>query len=385
MGRGYIVEGAVESYLSQLCELKSTTLTGLLIGQSSAQRDYIVLAVRTPPKEVSSGDSLDKDWVIEHARQVSRMLPGGLSVLGVFIITEVDGKDTQTTLRQLVFSVENLISSERFWSPADDDVTDRVTLHINSKTRKTMCRTFDVKDPKSMAKPADWKYQSGVCSSWITLSCCLHINLYFPLPMRQNTPETMEKCIKDELHTWAQQIESGVCLLDGKMFPDDADLTTGQRRNAKQAYSVQLLISPCDQRIGDVVQKCGGSVSIRGAVHSRAYVHSTKPKAKLAEKMLKRDIISTVASRVHMLLEELATTEEQISNFGVELCIPRRIFCPMKGRGPLSVCDYQFSDEGSSEATERLKEMLDFDAAKKTSTQVKKSHLKILAQKFQTS
>ncbi|XP_072297011.1 protein odr-4 homolog [Eucyclogobius newberryi] len=362
MGRGYIVEEAVESYLSQLCELKSTTITGLLIGQSSAQRDFIVMASRTPPKQ-SPGESLDKEWVMEHARQVSRMLPGGLSVLGVFIITEADAKDTQTTLRQLIFFVENLISSERFWSPADDDVTDCVTLHINSKTRKTVCRTFDVKDPKSMAKPADWKYQSGVCSSWITVSCCLNVNIHLPLPPGQNTPETMEKCIKDELHVWAQQIESGMCLLDGKKFPDDAELTTGQRRNAKQVYTVQLLISPCERRMSDVVQICGGSVSIKGAVHSRAYVHSNKPKAKLAEKMLKRDIISTVASRVHMLLEELETAEGQNNNVAVELHIPKRIFCPVKGRGPVSVCDYQFSDEGPSEATERLKEMLDLDAA----------------------
>lgn len=33
--------------------------------------------------------------------QVSRMLPGGLSVVGVFIITDADAKDALTTLRQV--------------------------------------------------------------------------------------------------------------------------------------------------------------------------------------------------------------------------------------------------------------------------------------------
>lgn len=37
---------------------------------------------------------------------------------------------------QLVFAVEKLISSEYLWKPADDDITDCVTLHINPKTRK---------------------------------------------------------------------------------------------------------------------------------------------------------------------------------------------------------------------------------------------------------
>lgn len=31
--------------------------------------------------------------------------------------------------------------------------------------------------------------------------------------------------------------------------------------------------------------------------------------------------------------------------------------------GPVCVCDYQFSDESQSEVTDRLKEMLDIDAA----------------------
>lgn len=375
MGRGYIVEDAVEGYLSKLCEQQAGPVTGLLIGQSSTQRDFVVMATRTPQREESTavaGNSLDKEWVAEHARQVSRMLPGGLSVLGVFIITDTDAKDTLTSLRQLVFAVENLISSEHLWNPADDDVTECITLHVNPKTRKTVCRTFDVKDPKSMAKPADWKYQSGVCSSWTMVSCCLNVDMLVPLPDDRTSTENMDKCLKEGLKAWAQQIESGVCLIDGKKLPEDTELTAGQKRNVRQAYTTQLLITPDEQRLTDVVQQCGGSVSVRGAVHSRTYLHSNKPKAKLAEKLLKRDVISTVATRVQMVLEELLTSEEECRGSKgssrdkqqtEQFCLPRRIFCPVKVSGPVCVCDYQFSDEGLSDVTDRLKEMLDIDAA----------------------
>ncbi|KAM9349166.1 protein odr-4 homolog [Symphorus nematophorus] len=369
MGRGYIVEDAVEGYLSKQCEQQAGPVTGLLIGQSSAQRDFVVMATRTPQREESAaGNSLDKDWVTEHARQVSWMLPGGLSVLGVFIITDTDAKDTLSTLRQLVFAVENLISSEHLWNPADDDVTDCVTLHVNPKTRKTVCRTFDVKDPKSMAKPADWKYQSGVCSSWSMVSCCLNVDMLVPLPDNRTATENMDKCLKEGLKVWAQQIQSGVCLLDGKKLPEDTELTAGQKRNVRQTYTAQLLITPDDQRCTDVIQRCGGSVSVRGAIHSRAYLHSNKPKARLAEKLLKRDVISTVATRVQMLLEELLISEEESKGSSKDkqqtekFCLPHRIFCPVKASGPVCVCDYQFSDEGQSEVTDRLKEMLDIDA-----------------------
>ncbi|CAK6969429.1 protein odr-4 homolog isoform X2 [Scomber scombrus] len=370
MGRGYIVEGAVEGYLSKLCEQQAGPVTGLLIGQSANQRDFVVMATRTPQREESTaaaGNSLDKEWFTEHARQVSRMLPGGLSVVGVFIITDTDAKDTLTSLRQLVFAAENLISSERLWSPADDDVTECVTLHVNPKTRKTVCRSFDVRDPKSMAKPADWKYQSDVCSSWITMSCCLNVDMLVPLPDNKTSTESMDKCLKEELRAWAQQIESGVCLIDGKKLPEDTELTSGQKRNVRQTYTTQLLISPEEQRLTDVVQRCGGSVSVRGAIHSRIYLHSYKPKAKLAEKLLKRDVVSTVATRVQMVLEELQASEEESKGSSRDkqqtVSLPRRVFCPVKVSGPVCVCVYQFSDEGLSEVTDRLKEMLDMDAA----------------------
>ena len=33
---------------------------------------------------------------------------------------------------------------------------------------------------------------------------------------------------QEGLKVWAQQIESGVCLIDGKKLPEDTELTAGQ-------------------------------------------------------------------------------------------------------------------------------------------------------------
>uniref|UniRef100_A0A3Q3J0A5 Protein odr-4 homolog n=1 Tax=Monopterus albus TaxID=43700 RepID=A0A3Q3J0A5_MONAL len=308
MGRSYIVEDAVEGYLCKLCEQQTSPVTGLLIGQSSTQRDFVLMATRTPQKEGSTAGTancMDKEWVAEHARQcVSQPLP-------------------------LVFVVEKLISTEHLWTPADDDVTDYVTLQINAKTKKY---------PFSTAKPADWKYQSGVCSNWTT---------------ELNKPFRTDLChslFQEELKVWAQQIKSGVCLTEGKRLPEDTELTAGQVVEIQQTLRGQHI-----ERLTDVVQQCGGSVSVRGAIHSRAYLPSNKLKAKFAEK---RDVVSTVSTRVQMLVEELLASEEE-----KHFCLPRRVFCPVKASSPVCVCDYQFSDEGLSEVTDRLKEMLDITAA----------------------
>uniref|UniRef100_A0A3B3CD28 Protein odr-4 homolog n=1 Tax=Oryzias melastigma TaxID=30732 RepID=A0A3B3CD28_ORYME len=360
MGRVYIVDEDVEEYLSKLCSQQAGPVTGLLIGQSSGQRDFVVIAAPTPKDEESAGKTVDKEWVSEHARQVSRMLLGGLTVLGVFMITDADAKDTITTLRQLVFAVENLISSEQKWSPAEDDVTDCVTLHVNPKTRKYPF--FN-----SAAKPADLKYQSGVGSCWTTVSCWLNVDLLIPLPDSRASKENSQKGLK----VWTRQIENAVCLIDGKKLPEDSELTSGQVVSKRQDLFDKKALSEIisKPRSADVVQPCGGSVTVRGAVHCRAFLHTHKPKVKLAEKvLLKRDAISTVATRVQMLLDEPLASEEQIKDFSErencpEFCLPRRIFCPLKSSGSLYVCDYQFSDEGLSEIVDRLKEMLGVDTA----------------------
>ncbi|CAJ1071384.1 protein odr-4 homolog [Xyrichtys novacula] len=371
MGRGYIVEDAVEGYLSELCGQNACPVSGLLIGQSSVQRNFVVMAIRTPEKEESTAahrNSLDKEWVTEHARQVSRMLPGGLSVLGFFIIDENDAKDAVTTLQYLVFAVENLISSEHLCDLADEDITDRVTLHINPKTRKVICRTVDIRDQKSMAKPADWRYQSGVCSSWSKVSCSLNVSMLVPMPNSQTSTLSMTKQLKEQLMLWANQIGKGAFLIDGQKLPEDAELTTGQKRSVTQAFTAQLLVTP-DKRTTDVVQQCEGSISVRGAIHGTAFLHSNKPKARLAEKLLKKDVVSTVFTRIQMLLEELQISEEEGSDSSRDrnktdlFYLPCRVYCPLKLAGPVCVCDYQFSDEGLSEVTDRLKEMLDIDVA----------------------
>ncbi|KAK2831626.1 hypothetical protein Q7C36_016712 [Tachysurus vachellii] len=372
MGRGYIVEGCVEKYLTNLSAAAGSCETGLFIGQCSAQRDFVVLAVQTPHRESegaterqrtpSSLDSIDVEWVAEHARQVSRMLPGGVSVLGLFLVAPPEAsKEAQNTLKKLVFAVDKSISKSKLWNPSEDDVTERITLHICSKTRKAVCKTFDVKDPKCSAKPADWKYQSGIASSWPMITCNVQVDLQIPI-----TSEKIDKSIKDGLRTWAKQIDSALCLINGKAVTDDGELLSGPKKSTKasqqQTVRAQLLISAEDADAGQmssaVGQECSGSVHVSGAVHCRAYIHTNKPKTRHAAQALKSDVVNTVFSRIEMLLEDLHMNNGDLASGQQDL--PRRVFAPLSSSG-LSVCDYIFPDENTADVAERFKEMLGCD------------------------
>ncbi|XP_008695195.1 protein odr-4 homolog isoform X1 [Ursus maritimus] len=380
MGRTYIVEETVGQYLSNINLQGKAFVSGLLIGQCSSQKDYVILATRTPPKEEQNEnlkhqqkaklDNLDEEWATEHANQVSRMLPGGLLVLGVFIITTLEmGNDFQNALRRLVFAMEKSMNKRRLWNFTEEEISERVTLHICSSTKKIFCRTYDIHDPKSSAKPADWKYQNGLSTSWLSLECTVHINIHIPLSTT-SVSYTLEKNTKNGLARWAKQIENGVYLINGQVKDEDCDLLEGQKKSSRgnvQATShsfdvkvlTQLLLNS-DRRSTATVQICSGSVNLKGAVKCRAYIHSNKPKVKDAVQAMKRDILNTVADRCEMLFEDLLLNEipEKKDSEKEFHILPHRVFVPIPGSSVM-LCDYKFGDESAEEMRDHFIEMLD--------------------------
>ncbi|XP_030902608.1 protein odr-4 homolog isoform X1 [Melopsittacus undulatus] len=376
MGRTYFVEEAIGQYLSNLSTKVQPYVTGLLIGQCSVQKDYVIQAVRTPLKEEQKEDtkpsklaSIDEEWITTHASQVSRMLPGGLLVLGVFIITSPElSKDSQNALRKLIFSVEKSLTKRRLWKPAEEEVSERAALQICSATKKVVCRTYDVQDPKSSAKPADWKYQSALSASWLALDCTVNVNIHIPL-LATSPNHDLEKNIKNGLNRWAKQIEDSVFLINGQVKDDDAELLEGQKKSrgntqsTSQISDVKVLTQlsqGSSRRSTATVQVCSGSINLKGAVKCRAYTHNNKPKVKEAIQALKRDIINTLSDRCEILFEDLIINEgPPKKDFEREYhVLPQRLFVPVAGSSVM-LSDYRFGEEAVGEIQERFVEMLD--------------------------
>ncbi|NXI40815.1 ODR4 protein, partial [Galbula dea] len=376
MGRTYFVEEAIGQYLSDLSTKLKPYVTGLLIGQCSTQRDYVIWAVRTPPKEEQKEDSrpstlasIDEEWITAHASQVSRMLPGGLLVLGVFIIVTPElSKESQNVLRKLIFSVEKSLTKRRLWKPVEEEVSDRAALQICSSTKKVVCRTYDVQDPKSSAKPADWKYQSALSASWLTLGCTVNVNIHIPL-LTTSPNHDLEKNTKNGLNRWSKQIEDSVFLINGQVKGDDTELLEGQKKlkgntqSSTQFSDVKVLTQltqGSSHRSTATVQVCSGSINLKGAVKSRAYIHNNKPRVKEAVQALKRDIINTLSDRCEILFEDLVINEgPHKKSFEREYhVLPQRLFVRVAGSSVM-LSDYKFGDEAAGEIQERFVELLD--------------------------
>ncbi|XP_073212804.1 protein odr-4 homolog isoform X3 [Lepidochelys kempii] len=347
MGRSYFVEEAVGQYLSDFSTKPKACVTGLLIGQCSPQRDYVILAIRTPPREEQNESNknyrpeladIDEEWVTAHASQLSRMLPGGLLVLGVFIVAAPElAKDIQNALRKLVFSVEKSVVKKRLWSFTEEEVSDRMALHVCSATKKILCRTYDMQDPKSSPKPADWKYQSGLSAFWLSLECTINVNIHIPLSATSVSYELEKNTRK----------KSSRGNIQHRIQPFDVKVLT-------------QLSQSSGHRSAAMVQVCRGSINLKGAVKCRAYIHNNKPKVKDAIQALKRDIINTLSDRCEILFEDLIINEAPAKkNSEREFhALPHRVFASIAGSNVM-LCDYKFGDETAGEIQERFSEILD--------------------------
>jgi hypothetical protein len=117
----------------------------------------------------SSSLTVDSEWVAEHARQVSRMLVGGMEVVGIFVFaTESAFKNSTAIFWQAVRAVATA-------SPIHVDgneVVERLLLHISSSPKRLSCRSCAVDSGFSSAglRPCDWKL-GKVLSNLHTFVC----------------------------------------------------------------------------------------------------------------------------------------------------------------------------------------------------------------------
>ncbi|XP_056379612.1 protein odr-4 homolog [Hyla sarda] len=375
MGRSYYVDEAVEKYFTKIIQQQKPYVTGLLIGHCSLLRDYVLLAVQTPQKEEPGEvpkqragpprlDDIDEEWVSIHASQVNRMLPGGLLVVGVFLITSPElAKESQNTLRKLLFAVDKTSRKNRLWSPGENDPTDRAAVHVCSLTKKNTCRTFDISDPKSTAKPADWKYQNTP-SSWLTIDCNVHVDLIIPLSSSA-TYQEKQKYTRQGLVQWAKELENAVILFNGQVKDSDGDLVEEQKKSRSSAHSspqiisANILMTPNSvNRSTAQVQICKSTLRIQGVVKCRGYVSSSKPKVRDATQAIKRDLQNTLSDRCEILFEDIILNGSQHESEKEHSPLPQRIFIPVPG-STVMFCDYVFGDETEEDLENRIFEMLD--------------------------
>ncbi|KAL6955324.1 hypothetical protein U1Q18_042877 [Sarracenia purpurea var. burkii] len=403
-------ESRLKSAEDRLSQSAVPSEVGLVIGKlsSSLDRGLVFDLVPTPPNDAgdpacslveggrddkrkgSKGKSqsdasslfIDKDWVAEHARQVSRMLLGGVRVLGIYIwINESSFKNSTVILCQTVKGIAEAAPL------LDSDWGERLLIHISYSPRRWTCRNCLLASniTSSSLWPCDFK-MGRVLASLQPFRCTYTFDLR--LPIYHQSASNVRK-LADILHqgisSHAKELKDAKAMIDGNLVVEESSCVSDSLHEVQflLPFMKDSFVEECSQK--EVV----GVLLFSGSVCSFAYLNSKEPLSQaLAD--LKDDIISSLQSRLDIICDESDVESSTTVNDGYDgsdelstgepflllnphslrkqysLPFPRRVFIPwLSGT---YICDYLQPSETLEVLKDRCVELMSMEAPSDTST-----------------
>ncbi|KAH6837934.1 oxidoreductase [Perilla frutescens var. hirtella] len=347
--------------------------------------DFSKTKKKTSSKPKSQSDSsalfIDQDWVFEHARQVSRMLLGGMKVVGVYVwVSESLFKNSTITLCQTVIGVAQAASTMM------DDLNERLLLHISYSPLRWTCRNCSLAAniTSSSLWPCDFK-TGKILGSLQTFRCMYNFDVRLPIPHGDGLDsKRFSDVIRNEIMVHAKELKGVKALIDGKLVVGD-DLSVSDDFHEVEfllPFMQDKYLEACSQK--EVL----GVLLLRGSVCSLAYLNSKEPVSQ-ALVDIKEDIIRSLQSRLAIICDEAErdiesmtggdqgtnshiSSEEPVTNFDLQaqrkqcnLSFPRRVLVPwLEGT---YICDYIQSTETLEVLKEHCVELMSVEFPTDTS------------------
>ncbi|XP_028100633.1 protein odr-4 homolog [Camellia sinensis] len=338
-------------------------------------------------KSKSQSDSsslfIDKDWVAEHARQVSRMLLGGIKVLGIYIwISEGSFKNSTIILCQTVKGVAEAAPL------LETDWDERLLIHISYSPRRWTCRNCAVASniSSSSLRPCDFK-MGRVLASLQTFRCTYAFDLRLPICHESGSNvRKLADILRHGISSHAKELKGAKAIIDGNLVVDEEESCVSDGLHEVQfllPFMKDLFVEACSQK--EVV----GIVVFSGSVCSFAYLNSKEPLSQaLAD--LKGDIIESLLSRLDICCDEADGESSLTVNGGKEvgdelttgepflqlnlhslrkqcsLSFPRRVFVPWLAG--TYICDYLQPSETIEVLKDHCVELMSMEAPTDSST-----------------
>ncbi|XP_050076245.1 protein odr-4 homolog [Anopheles maculipalpis] len=367
MGRSVLCESFVEDYLRQLSR-KAGVCMGLLIGQPSASgKDYIVHACRITGQDAEESDETQKlnaTVASQQALDATRMLPGGMYVMGIFVIHPKNVFQDQTLLSSVKFilmSIKATFDANPLLMGTCDELekNEKLVLYYSSSSSKTqICKTVSLTAENPAVLPCDWKFVER-SSSWHKLNVYFETDEVYPLTQKSDheqydTEANLTECARK----LKEQLMDAKILFGGE--PKCAtDTVEPAPANVYLPTSTEL--TPNETKI----EHFKGTMKFDGIVSSQIFIHSQSTFGE-AERFIVADIVRSLMSRIQIHCDSLVQTEDTTTQDKITLNeLPRRIYFPVRAQGgfPVQFSDYLFPEESVETPVGRIREILDIGVA----------------------
>ncbi|KAH0695975.1 hypothetical protein KY289_013457 [Solanum tuberosum] len=358
---------------------------GLVIGNLSGKLDrgFIFNLVPTPlndngvpacsiiggakddRKKASKGKSLphssalfiDKDWLAKHARQVGRMLVGGVKVVGIYVWTnESSFKNSTITLSGGSHVAAKAVAEVAPLLEVDWD--ERLLVHIGN------------------LRPCDFK-MGKILSTRQAFRCTYDFDLRLPIYQGSSSKRLVD-ILHHGISIHAKELKGAKALIDGKLANEDEQFDLGG------VHDVEFLLPFMEDKYLEVYsqKEITGLLVFSGSVCSYAYSNSKEPSSQaLAD--IKEDIIKSLRSRLDIMCDEADRksdskedrTEEsnnqilsgsavlqldlQLQRKHCSMSFPRRVFLPWLA--DTFLCDYIQPSESVEVLVDHFAELMSLE------------------------
>lgn len=352
---------------------------GLVIGRSAGGRSCLLQCIKCPEQDgkppiqmKNTSDKkrvdnkaliLDGDWIVEHAIQVCRLLPGGIHVMGLYFLIDEAALNSSNFL--IISLLKNLMSE------CIEASCSGCLVYVNSRSRKPAVKELASVSCMSLSH-CETKVVD-VRSQFVSIDCFYQLQTKIYM---ENDQKKLKDSIKDAVHYDIEtRVASSIGVLGDEMATESESIQDFLVHSGKG--SVISLVGPFQKSsipakgVGNTQQvrvkiHSIGDVALCGTIHGRALVHKRET-AVAAIDALKADLKDTLLCRLAALceLDELTHGEGLDSLFEQqlnalqsrqEITLPRRVF--VLGSSPLCYCDYIMEGEREEAVLERLQELV---------------------------
>lgn len=252
-----------------------------------------------------------KNWLLEHAVQVRKLILPCFQILGIF-----------TTSEEIIIEKKNI-------TPISSEVCELLKKMNKLLKEKTLMHVhFDEKSKQYATRAVDFAKNTNYVANvkvtderWLKL-----IEIKCRVPMWIELGENTEGNLEKILQIWTDLVEKFQFRFNGletKRIDREVEVAVFSK-------DVKVLAEPCRVRTS-------------GVVDSRIIVVEGTA-IEVAEEMLRNDLVSNLKNRCSL-----------ITSAGTEIDLPRRVFVFEK----IMVCDYLIGGEGLPDAISRIQALLD--------------------------
>ncbi|KAJ8669081.1 hypothetical protein QAD02_000340 [Eretmocerus hayati] len=393
MGRLVLAEERLLSYLESLSRPDAYSV-GLILGQSTAQKDFVIHLAKTlpasnaevveeplltpvteTPKDTSedyikSVKDIDINLVADHAKHVTRMLPGGMSVLGIFIVGPEDCLNNSAhaqKLRTVLSAIHKSLASNSYLYGISDH--ENLILGFNSVTKLHVCKSVDVSSG-GILKPADWKFQKKI-TTWHHLEALVDFDHLFPVPDDMH-PHTLERQLQSIVERISEMVNNALVVIeDEPKSPEDVIESFATKKNLGKGEEGDELDEvlqvgvhvPCSFKEKSNSIKtisCSASMRLMGQLVSKTALHQ-RATVKEATSAVRQDILRSLASRLELHLNSVIEEENGSPEENVTLHEPPRRVLFELPINKVTLSDYLFPGEEPTVSLVLLHQLLDIE------------------------